>query len=179
MKKKFTPYETEYIKNHYGKESSKKIAEKLGRNYKTVINKANNMGLVVSKRALEGDTICWDCKNACGDCSWSRFLMPVVGWEAIETEVDENKSYRVVNCPSFELEDKKKIEEKTDKKIKFNFVKEFNIAMRGVEDKDIRKAWYNRTNPGSLRQCKTVRVDDKFMLAMQKLGFGMQLVKLP
>lgn len=33
----------------------------------------------------KSDTICWECANACGNCSWSRNLTPVEGWEVTET----------------------------------------------------------------------------------------------
>lgn len=31
------------------------------------------------------DTLCWECQNATGGCSWSKNLTPVKGWETIET----------------------------------------------------------------------------------------------
>ena len=52
-------------------------------------------------------TICWDCANACGNCSWSARLEPVKGWEAEETVIvanhgEQSKTYCVVRCPGFE-----------------------------------------------------------------------------
>lgn len=54
-------------------------------------------------------TLCWDCRKACGECSWSRCLecSPVPGWTAIETKLRLNtdvyiQSYIVIACPEFE-----------------------------------------------------------------------------
>lgn len=45
-------------------------------------------------------TLCWDCKNAVGWCSWSREFEPVNGWDA---EYKPNlDSYLVNDCPEFE-----------------------------------------------------------------------------
>ena len=55
-------------------------------------------------------TLCWECKNATGGCSWSADLKPVNRWCAIKTRLKmHNKSgenvnqtsYIVVNCPEF------------------------------------------------------------------------------
>ena len=50
-------------------------------------------------------TLCWDCKNACGGCSWSRSFVPVKGWDAKETSLKsaegDIKSYFVTMCPEF------------------------------------------------------------------------------
>lgn len=54
-------------------------------------------------------TLCWDCANACGGCSWSNHWdhLPVDGWKAVETRVRMNNddyevSYIVLECPRFE-----------------------------------------------------------------------------
>lgn len=57
----------------------------------------------------ERGTLCWDCKNACGGCSWSRNFTPVAGWNATEGAVKVmcQKSQRYVqtffvhSCPEF------------------------------------------------------------------------------
>lgn len=53
-------------------------------------------------------TLCWDCANACGGCTWSSRLQPVRGWQAEETEIIiyrngyvREGSYRVISCPQF------------------------------------------------------------------------------
>lgn len=61
-------------------------------------------------------TICWNCKKACGGCSWSRDFVPVDGWSAIPTKVlvlntKSNgareriftDSFDVYYCPEFEI----------------------------------------------------------------------------
>ena len=52
------------------------------------------------------ETLCWECKNACGGCSWSKAFKPVEGWDADKTTVKcENGttygSYHVKSCPEF------------------------------------------------------------------------------
>lgn len=54
-------------------------------------------------------SLCWDCANATGGCSWSQSFEPVEGWKA---EREENKlgigeSYRVEECPLFKRDDPK------------------------------------------------------------------------
>ncbi len=56
----------------------------------------------------EHDTLCWNCKNNAGHCSWSKNFTPINGWKAIPTKVrSENgkklDSYDVYECPEFEL----------------------------------------------------------------------------
>ncbi len=59
-------------------------------------------------------TICWDCKNAYGGCSWSEYKVqqPVEGWKATPKLLDGNgqriqpiQSYIVHECPLFEKDD--------------------------------------------------------------------------
>lgn len=45
-------------------------------------------------------TLCWDCANAVGWCSWSKDFTPVDGWDA--EYVPDKDSYRVIACPLFE-----------------------------------------------------------------------------
>lgn len=62
---------------------------------------------IKSKRTPRGHkgTLCWNCKNACGGCSWSRSFTPVEGWNARETTLksaDGNiQSFFVTDCPEF------------------------------------------------------------------------------
>ena len=60
--------------------------------------------------------ICWDCKNACGGCNWSRALKPVDGWDAelIEYIPWGTKSqtlhttYYIKQCPEFVKDEPRK-----------------------------------------------------------------------
>ena len=54
------------------------------------------------------ETLCWDCKNFAGNCSWSREFKPVDGWRAkkITINVCAKKrptitSYIVFECPQY------------------------------------------------------------------------------
>lgn len=56
-------------------------------------------------------TLCWDCKNACGGCSWSAKFEPVPGWKAVRKIIRPQAgwgkgkavdTYRVDKCPLFE-----------------------------------------------------------------------------
>lgn len=57
------------------------------------------------------ESICWDCKKAVARCTWSRFFVPVDGWDAKETKIKTFNyegqpvyidSYKVYKCPEFE-----------------------------------------------------------------------------
>ena len=64
-------------------------------------------------------TLCWICKKAGGLCSWSENFTPVEGWKAEPTKVwvgatsveSYTDSYRVIECPKFELLDTVKYNE--------------------------------------------------------------------
>ena len=45
------------------------------------------------------DTLCWECARAYGLCSWSKFFLPVEGWEATPTQNKRTTSFRVHSCP--------------------------------------------------------------------------------
>lgn len=59
---------------------------------------------------MKNETICWDCDNACGKCSWSDgTFTPVKGWEATPTIINNSdgkltESYCVHKCPLFKNE---------------------------------------------------------------------------
>jgi len=62
-----------------------------------------------------GQTLCWYCKNATGNCSWSSTFKPVKGWKAKPTKIKINKdtrmsSYHVMACPEFDPDPKCKDE---------------------------------------------------------------------
>lgn len=55
----------------------------------------------------ETRTICWDCSNACGACSWSKDFTPVEGWEIEEImHKDGTGGCAVIKCPQFVKEDR-------------------------------------------------------------------------
>ena len=67
------------------------------------------------------NNICWDCKKACGKCSWTAvnpltgelLWQPVPGWtaEKIERVVHPDvvvETYHITACPLFEPDDKRK-----------------------------------------------------------------------
>ena len=45
-------------------------------------------------------TLCWDCENAVGRCSWSKDFKPIDGWTA--EYVPDKDSYYVEACPQFQ-----------------------------------------------------------------------------
>lgn len=62
------------------------------------------------KKSGTNETLCWSCKNACGDCSWSKNFTPVEGWKAKKTklritrspfEAKEDYSYIIKSCPEY------------------------------------------------------------------------------
>lgn len=57
--------------------------------------------------------LCWSCKNAYSNCSWSKNFIPVDNWVATPTKikcrykngiVKEMDSYRIIKCPLYERE---------------------------------------------------------------------------
>ena len=57
--------------------------------------------------------LCWDCKRACGGCSWSRNFTPIAGWDAEETTICvQNRSegrissFYIRDCPQFIREER-------------------------------------------------------------------------
>lgn len=52
------------------------------------------------------DTLCWDCEKANCGCSWSLHYIPVDGWTAIPTKINDPHtntvdSFIVTDCPLF------------------------------------------------------------------------------
>ena len=63
---------------------------------------------------MAGSTICWSCKRAYGECSWSKEYKEVDGWTAQETflkgynkdgTIGKIKSYIVTKCPQYVKEE--------------------------------------------------------------------------
>lgn len=46
-------------------------------------------------------SLCFDCYNATGGCTWSKFLIPVKGWVAEKIDNEYGECYRVDSCPKF------------------------------------------------------------------------------
>lgn len=48
-------------------------------------------------------SICWTCQNFAGGCSWSRYFIPIEGWEAkpIKKSGTYLPSYIVKQCPEY------------------------------------------------------------------------------
>lgn len=62
----------------------------------------------IEARRLKSETkgqLCWKCENACAGCSWSKNLIPVVGWDAVRVVVKDSMgdfdTYRIKKCPQF------------------------------------------------------------------------------
>lgn len=64
----------------------------------------------ITREALRESSICWECDNACGGCSWSRSFTPVEGWTAVISPKADCPSkeairripwYLVRTCPEF------------------------------------------------------------------------------
>ena len=62
--------------------------------------------------------ICWNCKKACGRCSWSHHLEPIHGW--IATPVHRRSAngkgrqimmdtFAIKCCPEFEQKEKREM----------------------------------------------------------------------
>ena len=53
-------------------------------------------------RRLSSEQPCWRCKKCYGDCAWSASFEPVKGWDAIQTILGNDISYRIISCPEFD-----------------------------------------------------------------------------
>lgn len=57
------------------------------------------------KREQESEQLCFSCKNNCGGCNWSRYFLPVTGWDAVPTVVKDKggdiESYQISRCPEY------------------------------------------------------------------------------
>jgi len=49
------------------------------------------------------ENLCWSCKNSTTGCSWSRDSVPVEGWDADEEPYHGDVTYKIRDCPLFEM----------------------------------------------------------------------------
>lgn len=70
------------------------------------------MSEIKTEGSRHQQTLCWDCENATGGCSWADHNdhTPVKGWDAIPTRIkvhnpsqnaEISTSYIVLDCPEF------------------------------------------------------------------------------
>ena len=73
-------------------------------NWRKYCSKKCRLEAIQEKREREGQ-LCWRCKNACGNCSWSRNFEPVEGWKAspyiVKDSMGDIHTYEIVECPQF------------------------------------------------------------------------------
>ena len=54
-------------------------------------------------------SLCWNCKNCFGGCSWAERFEPVEGWSAERTTIEyfntKTPSFLVRDCPLFAVDD--------------------------------------------------------------------------
>ncbi len=86
---------------------ARKIAESLGRTIPSIEKKRNAMGYTRHKcgnrkGGRSGDSLCWQCSNATGGCSWSDRLEPVEGWSVARKKYTEGILTIVMSCPEFQ-----------------------------------------------------------------------------
>lgn len=61
----------------------------------------------MEEKTTKHETLCFDCANAAGKCSWSKDFTPVEDWKAIPTRVKKDRnhgyldSYDVYECPQY------------------------------------------------------------------------------
>ena len=104
-----------YFQLHHNDYTDKRIAEMLGAPEYTIWNWKKSNGIKTDRKysapfKKASYTICWDCKNALGRCSWSQSFVPVEGWTAIVTPpavylseaMQKIPDYCVIKCPEFE-----------------------------------------------------------------------------
>lgn len=126
------------------------------------------------------ETLCWECRRAGGDCSWSHHGEPVEGWLARETAIRNSPttslvSYEVLCCPMFVPETRHRY-----RRLDPDGVKALAVAVlwRAVKDRKHRLA--KAKEPGdhsrllkSLRKLERVFREDS--LWVQLSGYGPDL----
>lgn len=73
------------------------------------LKRCEKAGYKYKNKKRWSDQPCWDCKNACGGCSWSRNFTPVNGWVAEPTTITyktgdilhTTDTYKIFECPEF------------------------------------------------------------------------------
>ena len=91
---------------------SKKRAELPGQQTMKLDDLTVDEQIRLGRKDGQAATICWNCANACGDCSWSDHWRhePVPGWKATRVPLKMNGGYEttyiVQECPEF-LPDKR------------------------------------------------------------------------
>lgn len=60
----------------------------------------------IKRKREENDQICYTCKNATGGCLWSKYFLPIKGWDADPTiikdsEIGEIPSFKIKSCPNY------------------------------------------------------------------------------
>jgi hypothetical protein len=95
-----------------GEKTDEEIAHMLGRTAKAVQSKAGHLRVAKERNGKnKSSTLCWDCAKATGGCSWSKNHLPMKGWTATATQVNQTfrkggdptavSSYIVHKCPEF------------------------------------------------------------------------------
>jgi len=138
---------------HY--KSVKRAAEALGVSEKAVRNairhgytcsghKCRFGEPVINKHRIPKVNICFDCKKACGKCSWSAIdpvtgkvkFEPVPGWTAEKMEINFSwsngrpcfsETYHITACPLFERDEPR---EANDRELTYTESKDFMSNLR-------------------------------------------------
>ena len=103
------------ICKHCGKEfttteKAKKFCSVECRYIFSQLNRCKKAGYEYKKKKRWREQPCWECKNACGGCSWSSSFTPVDGWVAEPTTIiykskngveHRTDTYKIYECPEF------------------------------------------------------------------------------
>ncbi len=75
------------------------------RNTAKVFNEKDLIELQL-KKCSDKMSLCLDCKNAVGNCSWSANFVPVKGWKAEPSCYKDNelvvRTYKILQCPLYQ-----------------------------------------------------------------------------
>lgn len=98
------------------------------------------------------ETLCWECKKACGGCSWVDSFAPVKGWQAEKNVIPDKAvggidSYCVKACPEFTPDDKRIINlDELVKMVGHCHRKVMNMTHREIENKLAEKGYNVKYN---------------------------------
>ena len=109
------------------------------------------MSEIKTEGSRNQQTLCWDCENATGGCSWSDHNehTPVEGWTAIETRIKVHNptqndqistSYIVLACPEFIKDARLRKPPEVNRRREIDKEQVIEAYQRGVLIKDIEEA---------------------------------------
>ena len=99
------------------------------------------------ERKKQTRTLCWSCQKACNKCVWSKYFLPIVGWDAEPTTISQTDngrvrtvhSYFVKGCPQYQYDGEDKVMTQKERAAMQG------ISVRTLQRKNNKEQIYDRT----------------------------------